>query len=292
MIESLDLHDVVVVGHSTGGGEVVRYAAAGGAGGEGRDRRRRAADHGEVRQQPGGHADRGVRRHPRRSAQGHVAVFGRIFPAPFFGANREGSQVSQGARDDFWRQGMLVNMAAAYDCLKAFSETDQTADLQAIDVPMFIAHGGDDQIVPIAAAAEKSIKLVKTGTLEGVPRSAPRDLRCLPRRPGQGHPRLHRQLVLALRPPAPPTADARRQTPDGRRPTPDGQTADGTRQSKMPVFPGSDLTGGGGQSSSRGLLNWWPARSRCVGCARWLARASSCAPSGPSKSLGPTPGTP
>jgi non-heme chloroperoxidase len=88
---------------------------------------------------------------------------------PFFGANRDGSVVSPGARDDFWRQGMLVNLAAAYDCVKAFSETDQTADLEAIDVPMLIAHGDDDQIVPIAAAAEKSIKLVKKGTLKVYP---------------------------------------------------------------------------------------------------------------------------
>ncbi len=88
---------------------------------------------------------------------------------PFFGANREGSSVSQGARDDFWRQGMLVNLAAAYDCVKAFSDTDQTEDLKAIDAPMLIAQGDDDQIVPIADAAEKSIKLVKRGTLRVYP---------------------------------------------------------------------------------------------------------------------------
>jgi non-heme chloroperoxidase len=74
--------------------------------------------------------------------------------------------VSQGAKDDFWRQGMLVNLAAAYDCVKAFSETDQTADLEAIEVPILIAHGDDDQIVPIVAAADKSIKLVQRGTLK------------------------------------------------------------------------------------------------------------------------------
>jgi non-heme chloroperoxidase len=95
--------------------------------------------------------------------------FWKDLSGPFFGANREGSRVSQGARDDFWRQGMLVNLAAAYDCVKAFSETDQTADLEAIDVPMLIAQGDDDQIVPIAAAAEKSIKLVKQGTLKVYP---------------------------------------------------------------------------------------------------------------------------
>ena len=88
---------------------------------------------------------------------------------PFFGANREGAEVSQGAKDDFWRQGMLVNLAAAYDCVKAFSETDFTEDLKALDVPILIAHGDDDQIVPIAAAAERSIDLVAHGTLKVYP---------------------------------------------------------------------------------------------------------------------------
>jgi non-heme chloroperoxidase len=84
----------------------------------------------------------------------------------FYGANREGSNVSQGAKDDFWRQGMLVDLAAAYDCIKAFSETDQTEDLKAIEVPILIAQGDDDQIVPIADSADKSIKLVQRGTLK------------------------------------------------------------------------------------------------------------------------------
>jgi non-heme chloroperoxidase len=88
---------------------------------------------------------------------------------PFFGANRDGSSVSQGAKDDFWRQGMLVNLSAAYDCVKAFSETDFTEDLQALAVPILIAHGDDDQIVPIGAAALKSAELVKDGTLKVYP---------------------------------------------------------------------------------------------------------------------------
>ena len=88
---------------------------------------------------------------------------------PFYGANRAGSKVSQGLKDDFWRQGMLVNLAAAYDCVKAFSETDQTEDLKSLDVPIMIAQGDDDQIVPINDAAHKSIKLVKKGTLKVYP---------------------------------------------------------------------------------------------------------------------------
>jgi non-heme chloroperoxidase len=98
-----------------------------------------------------------------------MSQFWKDVSEPFFGANRKGSKVSQGARDDFWRQGMMASLVASYDCVKAFSETDQTEDLKAIEVPMLIAHGDDDQIVPIAAAAEKSIKLVKKGTLKVYP---------------------------------------------------------------------------------------------------------------------------
>jgi pimeloyl-ACP methyl ester carboxylesterase len=84
----------------------------------------------------------------------------------FFGANREGSHVSEGAKRDFWRQGMLVNLIAAYDCVAAFSETDFSEDLKALDVPILLAHGDDDQIVPIANAALKSAELVKHGTVK------------------------------------------------------------------------------------------------------------------------------
>lgn len=170
LVDHLDLRDLVVVGHSTGGGEVVRYAAQHGAG-----RVRAVVTAGAVPPlmlktdaNPEGtpiEAFDGIRAnvlHDRSQYWKDLAL-------PFFGFNRDGAPVSQGLIDDFWRQGMLVNLAAAYDCVKAFSETDQTADLQALDVPIFIAHGDDDQIVPIAAAAEKSIELVKDGTLKVYP---------------------------------------------------------------------------------------------------------------------------
>jgi non-heme chloroperoxidase len=170
LIDSLDLHDVVVVGHSTGGGEVVKYAAKYGSG-----RVAKVVTAGAVppimvksASNPEGTPIE-VFDAIRAGVLKDMSQYWQDLSEPFFGANRPGSQVSQGARDDFWRQGMLVGLAAAYDCVKAFSETDQTADLQAIGVPMFIAHGGDDQIVPIAAAAEKSIKLVKQGTLKVYP---------------------------------------------------------------------------------------------------------------------------
>ena len=86
--------------------------------------------------------------------------------APFYGANRPGAQVSQGLRDSFWLQGMLAGHKAAFDCIKAFSETDFTEDLKRFDVPTLILHGDDDQIVPIGAAALLSSKIVKNATLK------------------------------------------------------------------------------------------------------------------------------
>ena len=170
LIDSLDLRDVVVVGHSTGGGEVVKYAAN-----YGKDRVAKVVTAGAVPpimvksdSNPEGtpiEVFDGIRQGVLKDR----AQFWKDLAEPFFGANRAGSSVSQGAKDDFWRQGMLVNLAAAYDCVKAFSETDQTEDLKAIEVPILIAQGDDDQIVPIAAAAEKSIKLVKEGTLKVYP---------------------------------------------------------------------------------------------------------------------------
>jgi len=170
LVEALDLHDLVVIGHSTGGGEVVRYAAQHGAG-----RVVKVITAGAVPPlmlktdaNPEGtpiDAFDGI----RAGVLADRSQFWKDLSEAFFGANREGSAVSQGAKDDFWRQGMLVNLAAAYDCIKAFSETDFTEDLKALDVPIFIAHGDDDQIVPIAAAALKTAELVKDGTLKVYP---------------------------------------------------------------------------------------------------------------------------
>ena len=95
---------------------------------------------------------------------------------PFYGYNRPGANISQGVRDNWWRQGMMGGIKAQYDCIKAFSETDFTEDLKKIDVPTLILHGDDDQIVPIAAAAMQSSKLVKGATLKvytGFPHGMP-----------------------------------------------------------------------------------------------------------------------
>ena len=170
LVEHLDLHDVILIGHSTGGGEVVRYAAQ-----FGRGRVAKVITAGAVPPimvksdaNPEGTPIE-VFDSIREGVLKDRSQFFKDLAVSFYGFNRDGAQTSQGAIDDFWRQGMLVNLAAAYDCVKAFSETDQTDDLKALDVPIMIAHGDDDQIVPIRAAAEKSIKLVKDGTLKLYP---------------------------------------------------------------------------------------------------------------------------
>ena len=104
----------------------------------------------------------------RASPYRPLAVFEEL-SAPFYGANRPGAKVSQGLRESFWLQGMLCGINAAYDCVKAFSETDFTEDLKKFDVPTLILHGDDDQIVPIGAAALRSSKIVKGAILKVIP---------------------------------------------------------------------------------------------------------------------------
>jgi non-heme chloroperoxidase len=170
LIESLDLHDAVLVGHSTGGGEVTRYLGRHGA-----SRVSKAVLLGAVPPlmlKTDANPD-GLPIETFDAIRAGVAAdrsqFYKDLSAPFYGANRPGSEVSQGVRDAFWLLSMQVGLKAALDCIKAFSETDFTADLRAIDVPTFIAHGDDDQIVPIGASALKSAELVKDATLKVYP---------------------------------------------------------------------------------------------------------------------------
>nr|WP_245413613.1 alpha/beta hydrolase [Mangrovicella endophytica] len=176
VVEALDLKNAVHIGHSTGGGEVARYVA----------------QHGE----PSGRVAKAVlvsavpplmlktEANPeglprevfdgfRQGTAGNRAqLFLDVAAGPFYGFNREGAKVYQGVVQNWWRQGMMGSAKAHYDGIKAFSETDQTEDLKAITVPTLVMHGDDDQIVPIADAALKSIKLLKNGTLkvyEGFP---------------------------------------------------------------------------------------------------------------------------
>lgn len=174
---ALDLKDAVHVGHSTGGGEVARYI--------GRHGTKRVAGAVLVDaicplmlktpQNPEGlpiQAFDDIRAH----VQADRSQFWKELSGPFYGANRPGSSVSQGVRDFFWLQGMWCSLPAAYECVKAFSETDTTEDLKKFDVPTLIVHGDDDQIVPIGAAGLKSVKLVPDAQLkiyEGGPHGLP-----------------------------------------------------------------------------------------------------------------------
>jgi non-heme chloroperoxidase len=105
----------------------------------------------------------------RAQVQADRQQFFKDLSAPSYGANRPGSKVSQGLRDSFWLQGVLCGLNAAYECIKAFSETDQFEDLKKFDLPTLIMHGDDDQIVPIGAAAMQSSKLIKGATLKVYP---------------------------------------------------------------------------------------------------------------------------
>src|SRR4051812_10264671 len=162
LIEKLDLHDIVLVGHSTGGGEVTRYL-----GRHGTDRVARAVLLSAVpplmlrtEDNPEG-APIEVFDAIREGVTVDRAQYYADLSAPFYGANREGSTVSPGLRDAFWRWCMQAGHKGSLDCIRAFSETDFTEDLKRIDVPVLVAHGDDDQIVPIQAAARKSPALLR-----------------------------------------------------------------------------------------------------------------------------------
>jgi non-heme chloroperoxidase len=170
LVEKLDLKDAIHVGHSTGGGEVARYI-----GRHGSKRVAKAVLIGAVPPlmlntpaNPGG-LSMEVFDQIRAGVLNDRSQFFKDLSAPFYGANRPGSKVSQGLRDSFWLQGMWCGHMAAYDCIKAFSETDFTEDLRKIDVPTLVLHGDDDQIVPIADSALLSAKLVKGATLKVIP---------------------------------------------------------------------------------------------------------------------------
>ena len=170
LVEGLDLKDAIHVGHSTGGGEVARYI-----GRHGTKRVSQAVLIGAVppvmlksASNPGGLPIDAFDQ-IRSAVLTDRAQYFKDLSAPFYGANRPGSNVSQGLRDSFWLQGMLAGQKAAYDCIKAFSETDFTEDLKKFDVPTLIIHGDDDQIVPIGASAMLSSKIVKGATLKVYP---------------------------------------------------------------------------------------------------------------------------
>lgn len=161
LIETLDLESVSMVGHSTGGGEVVRYIARHGS--------KRVAKAVLIAAVPPllvktAANPEGVPIEvfdgSRAALAKDRAQFYKEFAVPFFGANRTGAKVSQGTLDQFWLWSMQCGLKNAYDCIKAFSETDFTEDLQRIDVPTLVLHGEDDQIVPVNNTGRKSAQLL------------------------------------------------------------------------------------------------------------------------------------
>ena len=166
LVEALDLHNAIHVGHSTGGGEVARYIAR-----HGTKRVSKAVLIGAVppimlktNANPGG-LPLEVFDAIRTNVLADRSQFFKELAMPFYGANRDGVNVSQGLMDSFWLQGMQASMKGVFDCIKQFSETDFTEDLKKMDVPTLIIHGDDDQIVPIKASALLSEKLIPNAQL-------------------------------------------------------------------------------------------------------------------------------
>lgn len=166
LVEFLDLKNVIHVGHSTGGGEAIRYAAK-----FGKDRVAKVVLISAVtpymikdENNPDG-VPMEVFDDIRNNTLHNRQQFYHDLTIPFYGYNRENAVVKKGIQDNWWRQGMMGGIKAHYDCIEVFSETDFTEDLKRVEVPVLVLHGDDDQIVPYATTAEKAVKLLKNGKL-------------------------------------------------------------------------------------------------------------------------------
>jgi len=171
LFEALDLKDAVMIGHSTGGGEVARFL-----GRHGTSRVSKAVLMGAVPPimvksdaNPGGLPIEVFDGFRAALAANRAQFYIDVPAGPFYGYNRPGAKVDQGVIDNWWRQGMAGGTKAHYDCIKAFSETDFTEDLKKIDIPVLVLHGDDDQIVPIADSALISSTLLPQGVLKVMP---------------------------------------------------------------------------------------------------------------------------
>lgn len=167
LIDHLDLRDMVLIGHSTGGGEVSRCI-----GRQGNDRLAKVVLVGAVPplmlktdDNPNG-TPMAIFDDIRTGTALNRSQFFRDLTVPFYGFNREGVEDNAGFRYSFWLQGMSGGVKGQYDCIREFSEVDYTADLKAIDRPTLIVHGDDDQIVPIEASAHRAAEIVKNATLK------------------------------------------------------------------------------------------------------------------------------
>jgi non-heme chloroperoxidase len=170
VIEALDLKEVTLIGHSTGGGEVTRYV-----GRHGNKRLSKLVLIGAIpplmlktSDNPGG-LPISVFDELRAGVVADRSQFMKDLSMPFYGYNKPGAKISQGVRDSFWLQSMDASIIGPYECIKAFSETDLTEDLKKIEVPTLILHGDQDQIVPIGASALLSSKIVKNARLKVYP---------------------------------------------------------------------------------------------------------------------------
>ncbi|WP_342641504.1 alpha/beta fold hydrolase [Rhodoligotrophos ferricapiens] len=170
LAEALDLRDAIHIGHSTGGGEVARYVARHGMGRVAKAVLVSAVPPIMVKTEnnPGGLPIE-VFDDLRNQLAANRAQFYREVPMPFYGFNRPGAKTLDGVVDNWWRQGMMGAVNAHYECIKVFSETDFNEDLAAIEVPVLVMHGDDDQIVPYADAALLSVKILKQGSLKIYP---------------------------------------------------------------------------------------------------------------------------
>ncbi|MCJ2048877.1 alpha/beta fold hydrolase [Methylobacterium sp. J-070] len=173
VVAHLDLRNAIHIGHSTGGGEATRYVARYG---EPQGRVAKAVLVSAVpplmlktAANPEGQPIEVFDGFRQALANNRAGFFLDVPSGPFYGFNRDGAQVQQGVVRNWWRQAMMGSALAHYEGIKAFSETDQTEDLKSIGVPTLVLHGEDDQIVPIVAAAPKSIKLLRKGTLKTYP---------------------------------------------------------------------------------------------------------------------------
>jgi non-heme chloroperoxidase len=177
LLDALDLNEVMLVGHSTGGGEVARYIGRHGVGRVSKAVLVAAVPPQMVKSptNPDG-VPMEVFDGIRSGVKSDRAQFFRDLAMPFFGFNRDGAKVSEGMRETFWLQGMQCSLHSAYACIKQFSETDFTADLKQMTIPTLVIHGDDDQIVPIATAGRRSMEFLPQGTLHvyaGAPHGIP-----------------------------------------------------------------------------------------------------------------------
>ena len=170
LTKALDLKNAIHIGHSTGGGEVVRYVAKHGKGRVAKAVLISAIPPGLIKSErnPDG-LPKEVFDGLRDGTGNHRSQFYQDITMPFYGFNRPGAKISQGIRDNWWRQGMMGSIKAQYECIRVLSETEFYDDLKSIDVPVLVLHGEDDQICPFEASGKQTIKLLKHGTLKTYP---------------------------------------------------------------------------------------------------------------------------